>query len=104
MLPSTLDACRVPRASVCSPGFLSCLVYSAFSIVMVLGNKLVATTFGFKATLFFLVSQSACAVIMALAGRGLGWLSFENFNTRTAAQWLPVNILFCCMLYTGFKR
>jgi hypothetical protein len=94
----------ISPTSLYSPGFLSCLVYSTFSIVMVLANKLVVSSFEFRATLVLLVFQNTCAVVMALAGRALTWLSFENFTLRTAVQWLPVNILFCLMLYTGFKR
>lgn len=93
----------ISPTSLYSPGFLSCLVYSTFSIVMVLANKLVVSSFEFRATLVLLVFQNTCAVVMALAGRALTWLSFENFTLRTAVQWLPVNILFCLMLYTGFK-
>ncbi len=94
----------VSAASLYSPAFLSCLVYSTFSIVMVLANKLVVSSFEFRATLILLVFQNTCAVVMALVGRAMAWLTFENFTLRTAVQWLPVNVLFCLMLYTGFKR
>ena len=71
---------------------------------MVLANKLVVSTYVFKSTLVLLVFQNTCAVVMTLGGRAVGWLSFEQFHRRTALQWLPVNLLFCLMLFTGFKR
>jgi hypothetical protein len=94
----------ISPSSLYSPAFLSCLVYSTFSVVMVLANKLVVSTFEFRATLLLLVFQNSCAVVMAVGGRALGFLSFENFSLRTAVQWLPANVLFCAMLFTGFKR
>jgi hypothetical protein len=105
--PGGCDCLPLPRISaqsLYSPAFLSCLVYSAFSIIMVLANKLIVTNFGFDSTLVLLVFQNACAVVMTLGGRFAGWLSFEQFQLRTAIQWLPVNILFCIMLFTGFTR
>ncbi len=89
---------------VLSSSVTSCLVYSLFSMSMVLVNKLVVTTFGFKLAFSLLFFQSLCAVGMALGGRAVGFISFEDLKWPNMKRWIPINILFCVMLLTGFKR
>lgn len=72
-------------------------------MAMVLANKAVVTTFEFKLAFTLLFFQSLCAVLMALGGRLAGLITFEDLKAANLKRWLPINILFCVMLLTGFK-
>jgi GDP-mannose transporter len=81
----------------------SCSVYSLFSMSMVLVNKMVVTTFGFKLAFSLLFFQSLVAVGLAVVGRSLKLITFEDLKSQNLRKWLPINIIFCVMLFTGFK-
>jgi hypothetical protein len=91
-------------ALMASPPVLSCATYSLFSIAMVLGNKVIMTMFGFDCALLLLLFQAAFAVAMGAVLKRTNRMTFEDLQYRLAVRWLPVNILFCIMLYSGFKR
>ncbi|CAM9545399.1 unnamed protein product [Discosporangium mesarthrocarpum] len=84
-------------------GVMSCLAYGGCSMSMVLGNKALAT-YGVDLQLLPVLLQCFVAVLMCTV---LGVLDFpgirlEEMKLRTALAWLPVNVLFCCMLFTSF--
>ncbi len=56
-----------------------------------------------KGNLNFLlvVFQAVIAVIAVEFSKWMGWVDYPSFETRTARQWAPVNLLFCGMLFTG---
>ncbi|CAM9733180.1 unnamed protein product [Choristocarpus tenellus] len=84
-------------------GVISCLAYSACSISMVLGNKALAT-YGVDVHLLPVVFQCFFAMVMTklLSAVGIPGLHAEAMNLKTAVSWLPINVLFCSMLFTSF--
>ena len=48
-----------------------------------------------------MVFQAITAVIAVSFSKQVGWVDYPPFNTKVAAQWAPVNITFCAMLFTG---
>ena len=47
------------------------------------------------------VFQAIIAVIAVEFSKKMKWVEYPSFNLNTAIQWLPVNIFFCGMLFTG---
>ena len=104
-LSATLLCCVSPPTAMSNANAAtSCLVYSAFSMTMVLANKVVVTSYGFKLAFSLLFFQSLVAVAMALGGRALKLFTFEDLRLTNMKRWIPINIMFCIMLFTGFKR
>lgn len=81
---------------------VSCLAYACCSLSMVLANKLVLSHYNINATFALLLFQTATTVVLLLAARRMGAVDFA-WSSATAKRWLPVNLLFLAMLFTGFK-
>ena len=81
----------------------SSLFYSICSISMVLGNKLLMSTFApcKQAPFSVLIFQSAVVTVLLLGARLLKLVDFPAFDVATALKWLPVNVGFVLMLQTG---
>jgi len=81
----------------------SSLFYSICSISMVLGNKLLMSTFEpcKQAPFSVLIFQSAVVTVLLLGARALRLVDFPAFDVATALKWLPVNVGFVLMLQTG---
>ena len=47
------------------------------------------------------VFQSILAVIAVEFSKKMEWVSYPDFNFSTAIRWVPVNLFFCGMLFTG---
>ena len=47
------------------------------------------------------VFQSIIAVIAVEFSKKMEWVSYPDFNFSTAIRWVPVNLFFCGMLFTG---
>ncbi|GBG23893.1 Cullin-3A [Hondaea fermentalgiana] len=80
----------------------SCLLYSVSSISMVIGNKLILSTFNFKYEMVLLLAQNLISLSLLRLARALGWYKFEDFELRKALRWFPLNFFFVGMLLTGF--
>lgn len=84
----------------------SCLLYSFCAVSMVLVNKSLASSYnhlieGQGLNFLLVVFQSIIAVVAVEFSKLMKWVTYPNFNFETAKQWMPVNIFFCAMLFTG---
>jgi GDP-mannose transporter len=89
--------------SSASAAVLACVLYSLASIAMVLFNKLILSSFEFRFDMVLLCAQNLSSLVLLLLARWLGLLSFEAFEARKAMDWLPLNVLFVGMLYSGYR-
>jgi GDP-mannose transporter len=86
---------------------LSCMAYSFCSVSMVVLNKCISSTVdpAVKAQIpnfsvvFF---QCLIAVVLVETARFFKVVEYPDFNLETARAWLPLNILFISMLFSGF--
>jgi GDP-mannose transporter len=88
-------------------GVVSCVAYSAVSVCMVISNKLISYTLDVDARdrlpqASVILFQCAVAVLMVAVAKRLGLVEYPSFNLATARSWLPLNILFIGMLFSGF--
>lgn len=84
---------------------LSCCLYSVCSVSMVLTNKVISTTVADKSKLpqySIILFQCLLATIFVEGARFFKIVEYASFNLKTALAWLPLNILFICMLCSGF--
>lgn len=84
----------------------SCILYSFCAVSMVLVNKSLASSYnhlieGQGLNFLLVVFQSIIAVVAVEFSKLMGWVTYPNFNFDTAKQWMPVNVFFCAMLFTG---
>lgn len=80
------------------------LAYSLCSIGMVLVNKVILSTYGLTYSMSLLLFQSACTAVLVYGLKRTGAVPVEDFRWATARAWLPINLLFLLMLYTGYMR
>ena len=80
----------------------SCVMYVSCSTLMVLTNKWLASTMDINAHVSLLVMQNAVATFLVSSCKGLGVVEYADFELKTAAKWLPVNLYFVMMLSTSF--
>lgn len=86
---------------------LSCLAYSSCSIMMVLANKYVTISVDSSmrsqipniAIVWF---QCVFAVILLEISKLLGFVEYPGLEYNQIKSWLPINILFIAMIFTGF--
>lgn len=88
--------------------FWSCVLYSFCSVSMVLVNKSLASSYnhlikGEGLNFLLVVFQAIIAVIAVEFSKKMNWVQYPSFNKKTAIQWLPVNVFFCGMLFTGMS-
>jgi hypothetical protein len=81
----------------------SCTAYMFCSMGMILLNKSVMSKFSFtfNATVLFL--QGLMTVVVLGICKFFNVVKFQPLSAKIAKQWIPVNILFICMLFTSFK-
>jgi len=72
--------------------------YATCSIGMIILNKSILSQFHFSHTLFLLVVQNSLALFWTLIATKL-----PSFTVKRMLQWLPINLAFLVMLYTGFR-
>jgi len=88
-----------------SKAIASCILYSFCSVSMVLVNKSLTSSYNQyidgNLNVFLVVFQSAVAVILVEFSKMMKWVEYPPFNFKTAMQWMPVNLFFCGMLFTG---
>jgi len=82
----------------------SCVLYSFASVSMVLANKSLASSYDTSFNILLVVFQSVVAILCCEVSKMLGWISYPPFNMSSAKSWVPVNVFFCGMLFTGMGR
>jgi len=104
-LPTHKNAAQEQAALV--NGIISCVMYSAVSVCMVISNKLISSTLDPEvrerlpqATV--ILFQCLVAVVMVAVAKQSGLVEYPNFNLNTAKSWLPLNVFFIGMLFSGF--
>lgn len=90
------------RCPLLSPAFWSCAFYATISVSMILVNKLVLTTYAFKFPMVLLFHQNLMTVLSLYAAKRLGVTTYEPLERHRVLKWLPMDIFFVLMLFTGF--
>lgn len=90
-----------------SMSILSCLLYTAMSVSMVLVNKAISAQLDSEVRkrlpdFSIIFTQCIVAVFLVYGARLFRIVDFPDFSLATALRWLPVNILFVGMLCSGF--
>jgi len=88
-------------------GIFSCLMYTGCSIAMVLANKAIPMTVPASdrnnlPQTAIILSQCVIAVCLVETARYLRIVEYPGLSWDLIKQWLPLNILFMSMLFTGF--
>ncbi|GMI07529.1 hypothetical protein TrLO_g8246 [Triparma laevis f. longispina] len=81
----------------------SCLLYSGCSMSMVLANKSLASSHNTNFNILLVVFQAVVAVLLCSGAKAAGKIDYPEFQKPIAMQWLPVNLIFCGMLYTSMQ-
>lgn len=81
---------------------LSCCLYATCSMVMILTNKWLASSFDVQAYVSLLVMQNVIATALMIGCKALGVVQYPYFDRRIAAAWFPVTSFFVLMLLTSF--
>jgi GDP-mannose transporter len=103
MLPSKHEGHHNSRAMETA----SCMAYASFSIAMVLGNKYITASVPLvdrdsipdMGVIWF---QCVLAVLILEVAKFAGFITYPGLNYTTVKSWLPINLMFIGMLYTGF--
>lgn len=85
----------------------SCLLYSLCSISMVILNKYISSGLSPEAReklpdLLVIFLQCLVAVVSVEAAKLFGIVQYPSFEWKVAKAWLPLNLLFIGMLFSGF--
>ncbi|CAG9466130.1 unnamed protein product [Pedinophyceae sp. YPF-701] len=81
---------------------VACLCYCASSSSMVLANKFVLSSFDFHCPNTIILAQCLSCLILVKACEGLGYIRLEPLKYELMAMWAPANVVFVCMLLSGF--
>ncbi|KAJ8600780.1 hypothetical protein CTAYLR_006098 [Chrysophaeum taylorii] len=81
---------------------LSCGMYATCSIMMVLTNKWLASSFNVHAHVSLLLMQNLIATCLVVLCKASGVVAYADFDRKTALAWCPVNVCFVLMLLTSF--
>jgi GDP-mannose transporter len=81
----------------------SCLLYSLCSVSMVLTNKSLASSYRTNLSVLLVVFQAVFAVGCCEAAKYMGYITYPKFEMGLARKWLPVNVFFSLMLFTGMQ-
>lgn len=87
--------------------WMSLLMYSVFSVSMVLSNKAVGYSIdpalrSKMPQISVVLYQNILAVVMVEAAKYMKLIDYPNFQYSVALAWLPMNALFVTMLCSGF--
>ncbi|KAL6062028.1 GDP-mannose transporter into the lumen of the Golgi [Balamuthia mandrillaris] len=80
---------------------LSCLCYSASSMLMTLSNKYILSVWKFEAPVLLVLYQSCFTLGLTLLCHHLGFLQLETLKLQKLKKWIPVNLFFVLMLLTA---
>lgn len=86
---------------------LSCLMYTFFSVSMVLANKAISQTLSPSVRshipqMSVILYQNMLAVFLVQSAKACRLIDYPNFQLSVAYSWLPMNALFVGMLCSGF--
>lgn len=73
---------------------VSMLSYSFFSISITLFNKALSSTYGFDSMITLTFLQGLVTVLSLQYMKWRGWVSYPDFNVKTAMAVLPLSIVF----------
>lgn len=83
----------------------ACLLYSLCSVSMVLTNKSLASSYRdmtpIDLNILLVVFQAIFAVICVEGSKRMNWVEYQPLTMDTIKLWIPVNLFFCAMLFTG---
>ena len=79
----------------------SSILYSLCSVSMVLINKSLASSYHTDFNLLLVLFQSFFAIIFCSICKQFQIVDYPALNPKTSRQWLPVNIFFISMLFSG---
>ena len=88
-------------------GVMSCVMYSVVSVCMVISNKMISSTLPSEARAHLpqasvILFQCFIAVVMVAAAKQCNIVEYPSFSFAVAKSWMPLNILFIGMLFSGF--
>lgn len=69
---------------------------------MVISNKLVLSTYDFHFPMVLLLHQTLMTVNCLYIAKQMQWITYEELNRKQVLQWLPLDVFFVTMLFTGF--
>lgn len=101
-LPTSAKPAPTAFASV-----ISCCLYTACSVSMVLVNKYISANMTPEVKkkipeLTIVLFQCIVAVVLVEGAKIMKFVDYPQFNLKMAKQWLPVNLLFIGMLASSF--
>jgi len=83
----------------------ACILYSVCSVSMVLTNKSLASSYRdltpIDLNFLLVVFQAIFAVICVEFSKRMNWVEYPALTMETIKLWVPVNLFFCFMLFTG---
>lgn len=92
-------------ASFQSKAMSACALYSFCSVSMVLTNKSLASSYNDQTpvdlNILLVVFQAIFAVVCVEFSKRMKWVDFPELSVETIKMWVPVNLFFCAMLFTG---
>ena len=78
--------------------------YCLSSVGMVLVNKAALSSFGFQCPNSLLLYQCLIALVMVQAAHFMKLVTVERLQWNIVQVWLPVNVIFVGMLWTGNQQ
>ncbi|KAI9338010.1 GDP-mannose transporter into the lumen of the Golgi [Obelidium mucronatum] len=80
---------------------IAILAYCLTSNLMVLANKVIMSTFGFKHAFLLLAFQTLITLLVFLVLAYAGFIKHRQFNIEDATKWMPVTMSLVLMIYSG---
>jgi len=92
-------------ASAQGKAITACTLYSVCSVSMVLTNKSLASSYShvtpIDLNILLVVFQAVFAVLCVEFSKRMNWVDYPDLSMETIRLWVPVNLFFCAMLFTG---
>lgn len=103
--PSKSSLTKTWKSAIQGKAVSSCLLYSLCSVSMVLTNKSLASSYRdmtpIDLNILLVVFQAIFAVICVEGSKRMNWVEYQPLTMETIKLWIPVNLFFCAMLFTG---
>jgi GDP-mannose transporter len=103
--PSKAHATTRGTSSVHGKALSACALYSFCSVSMVLTNKSLASSYSsmtpIDLNILLVVFQAIFAVVCVEFSKRMQWVEYPELTIETIKLWVPVNLFFCAMLFTG---
>jgi GDP-mannose transporter len=105
MTPNKSASARETMVAAQGKAITACLLYSVCSVSMVLTNKSLASSYSDQTpidlNIFLVVFQAIFAVLCVDFSKRMNWVEYPELTVETVKLWVPVNLFFCAMLFTG---